>query len=97
MVQTSIKQDPVSKTTNTTGADRWAQVIEHQPSKCKALNLMLSTTEKKRKKEGREGGKEGRKEARKEGRKGGRKRKKRKKSRPVPDIFLWLFISPRKK
>jgi hypothetical protein len=47
-----IKQDPISKITNTRRACRVVQVVEHLPSKCEPMSSNPSTTnEKKKKKE----------------------------------------------
>jgi hypothetical protein len=48
MVQTglSIRQDPISKITNTEKADKVTEVIEHLPSKCEAFSSTPTTTTK---------------------------------------------------
>jgi hypothetical protein len=40
----SKKQDPISKITRAKRADGMTKVVEHLPSKCKALNSNSSTT-----------------------------------------------------
>jgi hypothetical protein len=45
-----IKQDPISKITNTRRACRVIQVVEHLPSKCEPMSSNPSTTNEKKRK-----------------------------------------------
>jgi hypothetical protein len=47
-VHPSIKKDPILKITKIKRADGMTQVIEHLPSKCKALSSNFITTKKKK-------------------------------------------------
>jgi hypothetical protein len=46
VINSGIKQDPVSKMTSEKGAGVMAPVVEYMPGKSKALNLNPSTTKK---------------------------------------------------